>query len=71
MQLNLVNSSFKLSSFAVLFIHIYVNSCHLFIVFLILKNWETDLQKSIDFLLNHFFEMICMRTYCIKCTKMK
>ena len=34
-----------------------------FIVFLILNSWETDLQKSIDFLLNPFFlyfEMICM-----------
>ena len=36
----------------------------MFIVFLILINWETDFQKSIDFLLNTFlyFEMICMRT---------
>ena len=35
--------------------HTYVNSSHTFIVFLILISWETDLQKSIDFLLNPFF----------------
>ena len=33
----------------------YVNSSQTFIVFLILNIWETDLQKSIDFLLNPFF----------------
>ena len=39
-----------------LYILIYnVNSSHTFIVFLILISWETDLQKSIDFLLNPFF----------------
>ena len=27
----------------------------MFIVFLILNSWDTDLQKSIDFLLNPFF----------------
>ena len=35
--------------------HTNVNSSHTFIVFLILNSWETDLQKSIDFLLNPFF----------------
>ena len=38
-----------------LFIHINVNSSRTIIVFLILNSWETDLQKSIDFLLNPFF----------------
>ena len=35
-------------------IHCYTCTCT-FIVFLILNSWETDLQKSIDFLLNPFF----------------
>ena len=48
MQLNLVNSNSNYRVFAVLFIHT-------FIVFLILNSRETDLQKSIDFLLNPFF----------------
>ena len=43
---------FELSSFAGLFIHANVNTSHTFIVFLILNSWETDLQMSIDFLLN-------------------
>ena len=55
MQLNLVNSSSSYRVFALLFIHTNVNSTHTFIVFLILNSWETDLQKSIDFLLNPFF----------------
>ena len=60
---HLVNSNSNYQVFAVLFIHINVNLSHTFIVFLILISWETDLQKSIDFLLNPFFlyfEMICM-----------
>ena len=54
-QLNLVNSNSNYRVFAALFIHTNVNSSHTFIVFLILNSWETDLQKSIDFLLNPFF----------------
>ena len=41
--------------FAVLSLHSNVNSSYTSIVFLILNRWETDLQKSIDFLLNPFF----------------
>ena len=52
---HLVNSNSNYQVFAVLFIHTNVNSSHTFIVFLILISWETDLQKSIDFLLNPFF----------------
>ena len=51
----MVNSISNYQVFAVLFIHTYVNSSHTFIVFLILNSWETDLQKSIYFLLNPFF----------------
>ena len=36
------------------FIPTYVNSSHMFIVFLILNSWETDLQKPIEFLLKSF-----------------
>ena len=52
---HLVNSNSNDQVFAVLFIHTCVNSSHTFIVFLIFISWETDLQKSIDFLLNPFF----------------
>ena len=52
---NLVNSNSNYRGFAVLFIHTNVNSSHTIIVFLILNSWETDLQKSIDFILNPFF----------------
>ena len=57
MQLNLVNSNWNYRVFAVLFIHVHTNgnSSHTIIVLLILNTWETDLQKSIDFLLNPFF----------------
>ena len=55
LQINLVNSCSNYQVFPVLLIHTYVNSSHTFIVFLILNSWETDLQKSIDFLLNPFF----------------
>ena len=56
MQLNLVYSYSNYRVFAVLFIHTNVSSSHTFIVFLILNSWETDLQKSIDFLLNPILE---------------
>ena len=47
--------------FAALFLLAYVNSSRMIIIFLLLNNWETDLQKSTDFLLNPFLysEMIC------------
>ena len=55
MQFNVVNSSSNYRVFPVLFIHSNVNSSHTFIVFQILKSWETELQMSIDFPLNPFF----------------
>ena len=55
MHLNLDNSSSNYPVFAVFSLHSNVNSSHTSIVFLILNSWETDLQKSIDFLLNPFF----------------
>ena len=54
-NINLVNFSSNNRVVAVIAIHSNVNSSHTFIVFLILNSWETDLQKSIDFLLNPFF----------------
>ena len=53
-QFNLVNFSSNYRVFEVLFIPTYANSSHMFIVFLILNSWETDLQMS-DFLLIPFF----------------
>ena len=54
-SLTWINPGEFLSFFAVLSLHSNVNSSHTSIVFLILNSWETDLQKSIDFLLNPFF----------------
>ena len=59
-QLNLVNSSSNYRVFAVLFCT-YLCQLKSFIAFL--NIWETDLQKSMDFLLNPFF-CISKRSVC-------
>ena len=58
------------------FIPTYDNLSHNFIVFLILNSWETDLQKSIDFLLNPFLyfklsvcELLVLYVHMLLCNK--